>query len=235
MEHQEEFPRHARMGDFLGLINSTGLLSDSGGRPIFHRIEFIEQVPEVILQGPADLAAATPTAIADAQIQRLEMPSNELLQVRFAIGIDVAVLTAGADIEVTMAQLRATNRWVTSRVQGRWSLIQQGFVILPALAGAAPVLNTVIAAATVPATYSLAQFWQTEHNIFEDDTPVYTVENVGPTAVAGGCRIDLHFTGWRYVLSIAQPQDDWVEQTIFGRSVLGPRFFTRVPITGVGR
>ena len=232
MEHIEEFPRHARMGEFLGLINSTGLLADSAGNPIFHQVEFIEQIPEIILTGPTALAVDTPTEIAAAQIQRLEMPSNELLQARFAIGTDGGVLGATTQIVITMSQLRATNRWVTSRVQGRWSIVQQGF---------APRIDDLtattvfISATAVPQRYSLAQFWQTEHSIFEDDTPIYTVENVGSGAVGGGIRVDLLFTGWRYVLSIAQPQQDWVDQRIFGKPVLAPRAFTRVGITGVGR
>lgn len=233
MDHQgEEFPRLARMGEFLGLINSTGLLADSGGNPIFHQIEFIEPIPEIILTGPTALAIDTPTEIAAAQIQRLQMPSNELLQARFAIGSDGGVFGATTQIVVTMAQLRATSRHVTSRVQGRWSVVQQGFA--PRIDDLT-VTTALVSATAVPQRYSLAQFWQTEHYIFEDDTPTYTVENVGSGAVGAGIRVDLLFTGWRYILSIAQPQQDWVEQRIFGKPVLGPRVFTRVPVTGVGR
>lgn len=220
----------AEIGEYLGLLTSEGIVSKRGGEPVFHQIEFIEPVPELIIQGPTALGAGSSSEISATQTQNLEMPTNELLQVRFVIGTNGGSLTDGAHPRVTWAQLRAVNRGVTSRAQGRWSASSQGTV---------PRLDTPAGTAFDPMNLDTQlPYWRnhlTEHFIFEGDTPVYTVTNDGGTAVAAGVRIDLMFYGYRYVLSEVRPGPDWTMHSIYGKQVRGPRNFTRVPIAGRGR
>ena len=228
----QEFPRIAQPGELLGLINSTGIKQGSAGMPIFHRVEFIEQVPQIDLDGTIDLGATTSADIATGETDQLQMPSNELLQARFVIATSGAAVAANSTIEVTMAQLAASNRFVTKRNQARWTVLQQGFLPRTDLS---PTIGSRVIAATEPAIFSLAKFWQTEHYIFEDDVPTYTLTNPTATALGGSCTPQLVVIGWRYILSIAAPEANWADTPIFGKMVKAPPRFTRVGITGVGR